>query len=72
MYSLEVAFVGSNGEGKTTMIRILSTLIRPDQGSAQVCGFDVVRQSNQVREEISLTGQNAAVDGVLTAERTCV
>lgn len=60
------ALLGSNGAGKTTIIKILSTLIKPDQGSAQVCGFDVVRQSNLVREEISLTGQNAAVDGVLT------
>ncbi|TGE37108.1 ATP-binding cassette domain-containing protein [Desulfosporosinus fructosivorans] len=60
------ALLGSNGAGKTTMIKILSTLIKPDQGSAQVCGFDVTRQPNQVREEISLTGQNAAVDGVLT------
>jgi ABC-2 type transport system ATP-binding protein len=51
------------------MIKILSTLIKPDQGSAQVCGFDVVRQSNQVREEISLTRQNAAVDGVSTGRR---
>lgn len=60
------ALLGSNGAGKTTTIKILSTLVKPDQGSAQVCGFDVVRQSNQVREVISLTGQNAAVDGVLT------
>jgi ABC-2 type transport system ATP-binding protein len=60
------ALLGSNGAGKTTIIKILSTLIKSDQGSAQVCGFDVARQPNQVREEISLTGQNAAVDGVLT------
>jgi ABC-2 type transport system ATP-binding protein len=60
------ALLGSNGAGKTTTIKILSTLIKPDQGSAWVCGFDVVRQPDQVREEISLTGQNVAVDGVLT------
>jgi len=60
------ALLGSNGAGKTTTIRILSTLIKPDRGSAYVCGFDVVRQPDQVREEISLTGQNVAVDGVLT------
>ncbi len=55
------ALLGSNGAGKTTMIKILSTLIKPDQGSAQVCGFDVARQPNQVREEISLTGQNPSI-----------
>jgi ABC-2 type transport system ATP-binding protein len=60
------ALLGSNGAGKTTAIKILSTLIKPDQGNAEVCGFDVVRQPDQVREEISLTGQNVAVDGVLT------
>jgi ABC-2 type transport system ATP-binding protein len=67
------ALLGSNGAGKTTTIKILSTLIKPDQGSAQVCGFDVVQQPDQVREEISLTGQNAAVDGVLTGrENLCL
>lgn len=60
------ALLGSNGAGKTTTIKILSTLLKPDRGSAQVCGFDVVRQSDRVREEISLTGQFAAVDDVLT------
>jgi len=60
------ALLGSNGAGKTTMIKILTTLLKPDKGSAQICGFDVVRSSAQVREEISLTGQYAAVDDVLT------
>jgi len=60
------ALLGSNGAGKTTTIRILSTLLKPDSGNAQVNGFDVVRQPEHVREEISLTGQNAAVDDVLT------
>ncbi len=60
------ALLGSNGAGKTTTIKILTTLLRPDKGSAQVCGFDVVRQSDLVRAEISLTGQYAAVDEVLT------
>jgi len=60
------ALLGSNGAGKTTTIKILSTLLKPDKGSAQVCGFDVVRRPDKVREEISLTGQNAAVDNVLT------
>ncbi|HEV8192017.1 MAG TPA: ATP-binding cassette domain-containing protein, partial [Ktedonobacterales bacterium] len=60
------ALLGSNGAGKTTTINILSTLLKPDGGSASVCGFDVVRQAEKVRESISLTGQFAAVDGILT------
>ena len=60
------ALLGSNGAGKTTTINILSTLLKPDGGSASVCGFDVQRQPEKVRERISLTGQFAAVDGMLT------
>ncbi len=60
------ALLGSNGAGKTTTIQILSTLLQPDGGSASICGFDVKRQPEKVRESISLTGQFAAVDGVLT------
>ncbi|MBC2175126.1 ATP-binding cassette domain-containing protein [Listeria booriae] len=60
------ALLGSNGAGKTTTIRILTTLIKPDRGNAQVCGADVVKQGNKVREAISLTGQSAAVDDILT------
>ncbi|GAB6274650.1 MAG: hypothetical protein STSR0004_15140 [Peptococcaceae bacterium] len=60
------ALLGPNGAGKTTTIKILSTLLKPDQGSARVCGFDVIRQPENVREQISLTGQNAAVDYILT------
>jgi len=62
------ALLGSNGAGKTTMIKILSTLLKPDKGSAQVCGFDVIHRPDKVREEISLTGQNAAVDNILTGK----
>jgi len=66
------ALLGSNGAGKTTTINILSTLLQPDGGSASVCGFDVVRQAAQVRERISLTGQFAAVDGILTGRENLV
>jgi ABC-2 type transport system ATP-binding protein len=60
------ALLGSNGAGKTTAVRILSTLSKPDGGNASICGYDVVRQADNVRECISLTGQFAAVDEVLT------
>ena len=60
------ALLGSNGAGKTTIVRILSTLIQPSGGRAAVCGHDVVKHSNRVRQRISLTGQYAAVDDALT------
>ena len=60
------ALLGSNGAGKTTIVNILSTLLSKDGGSASVCSFDVGRQAGKVRESISLTGQFAAVDGILT------
>jgi ABC-2 type transport system ATP-binding protein len=60
------ALLGSNGAGKTTLIRILSTLTKSDGGSATVNGFDVATQAARVRASISLTGQFAAVDDILT------
>ncbi|GAA3905777.1 ABC transporter ATP-binding protein [Microbacterium invictum] len=60
------ALLGANGAGKTTLVRILSTLVEMDAGSATVSGFDVATQAQSVRESISLTGQFAAVDEVLT------
>jgi len=60
------ALLGSNGAGKTTTIKILTTLIKPDKGKAEVCNFDVVCRPERVREKISLTGQNVAVDDILT------
>ncbi|WP_313804072.1 ATP-binding cassette domain-containing protein [Cytobacillus sp.] len=60
------ALLGSNGAGKTTTVNILSTLMKPDGGKVDICGFDVQGQSDQVRQSISLTGQFAALDGMLT------
>lgn len=60
------ALIGPNGAGKTTTVHILSTLVRPDAGNARVGGFDLLREADGVRGLISLTGQYAAVDGLLT------
>jgi ABC-2 type transport system ATP-binding protein len=60
------ALLGPNGAGKTTLISILSTLIRPDAGVAEIEGADVVDEADAVRDAIALTGQAAAVDGMLT------
>jgi ABC-2 type transport system ATP-binding protein len=67
-----VALLGSNGAGKTTMIRILSTLLAADEGSAEVSGVDVATDAARVREAISLTGQFAAVDEVLSGRENLV
>jgi len=64
------ALLGSNGAGKTTVVKILSTLLKADDGTATVTGFDVATQPTKVRESISLTGQFAAVDEILTAAGT--
>jgi ABC-2 type transport system ATP-binding protein len=60
------ALLGPNGAGKTTTVRILSTLLRPDGGRARVAGHDVAAAPDEVRGSISLTGQYAAVDEMLT------
>lgn len=67
-----VALLGSNGAGKTTLVRILSTLLSADTGAAHVQGLDVATQGAQVRAAISLTGQFAAVDDVLTGRENLV
>jgi ABC-2 type transport system ATP-binding protein len=61
-----LGLLGPNGAGKTTTVRILSTLLRPDAGRATVAGFDVVRQAQEIRSVIGLSGQYAAVDENLT------
>src|SRR5262245_8882042 len=66
------ALLGANGSGKTTTINILTTLIRADGGTACVGGYDVAEQPARVREQISVTGQAAAVDQVLTARENLV
>ena len=66
------ALLGSNGAGKTTAVNILSTLLTPDTGTATVNGFDTQTQPERVREQISLTGQFAAVDGILTGRENLV
>ncbi|MFT8395342.1 ABC transporter ATP-binding protein [Propionibacterium sp.] len=66
------ALLGSNGAGKTTIVRILSTLLKADAGAASINGFDVSSQPAQVRESISLTGQFAAVDEILTGRENLI
>jgi ABC-2 type transport system ATP-binding protein len=66
------ALLGSNGAGKTTIVKILTTLLKQDGGTAAVNGFDVVAKPDDVRESISLTGQFAAVDEILTGRENLV
>ncbi len=66
------ALLGSNGAGKTTIVQILSTLLRADAGTASVNGFDVATHGGEVRESISLTGQFAAVDEILSGRENLV
>jgi ABC-2 type transport system ATP-binding protein len=66
------ALLGSNGAGKTTAVNILSTLLKADAGTATVNDFDVATQAADVRESISLTGQFAAVDEILTGRENLV
>jgi ABC-2 type transport system ATP-binding protein len=66
------ALLGSNGAGKTTVVKILSTLLAADTGTARVNGFDVATRGADVRESISLTGQFAAVDEILSGRENLV
>ena len=67
-----VALLGSNGAGKTTLVKILSTLLAADRGTVGVNGFDAATQPAEVRESISLTGQFAAVDEILSGRENLV
>ncbi len=64
--------LGPNGAGKTTTIRMLATLLRPDEGSARVLGHDIVREADAVRGLVSLTGQLASVDEDLTGRENLI
>jgi ABC-2 type transport system ATP-binding protein len=66
------ALLGSNGAGKTTVVRILATLLKADGGTAVVNGFDVAAQPSHVRESFSLTGQYTAVDEILSGRENLV
>ncbi|MBP1988893.1 ABC transporter ATP-binding protein [Paenibacillus eucommiae] len=66
------ALLGSNGAGKTTVVKILTTLLKQDSGTAIVNGFDVASKPENVRQAISLTGQFAAVDEILTGRENLI
>lgn len=66
------ALLGTNGAGKTTIVKMLATLLTPDKGQIRIAHFDVAKQGTQVRERISLTGQFTAVDDVLTGRENLV
>src|SRR5512147_2935921 len=66
------ALLGSNGAGKTTIIKILTTLLKQDSGTATVNGFDLASKPGDVRKSISLTGQFAAVDEILTGRENLI
>ena len=67
-----LGLLGHNGAGKTTMVRILTTLLKPTSGHASVCGFDVQREPEQVRRSLSLAGQQATLDELLSGTENLV
>jgi ABC-2 type transport system ATP-binding protein len=67
-----VALLGPNGAGKTTMVDILSTLTRPTRGQATIAGYDVATEAAMVRRSIMLTGQQVALDDMLTGRENLV
>ncbi len=66
------ALLGANGAGKTTLVKILCTLLRQDQGTVTINGYDLMSKPEQVRHTISLTGQFAAVDEILTGRENLI
>ncbi|HZB79604.1 MAG TPA: ATP-binding cassette domain-containing protein, partial [Actinomycetota bacterium] len=64
--------LGPNGAGKTTTIRMLATLLRPDEGTARVLGYDIVEEAEAVRSAVTLTGQLASVDEDLTGRENLI
>ncbi|HEX2945201.1 MAG TPA: ATP-binding cassette domain-containing protein [Clostridia bacterium] len=66
------ALLGSNGAGKTTVVKILTTLLKPDGGTASVNGYDIASKPDRIRQSISLTGQFAAVDEILTGRENLI
>src|SRR3954470_20887006 len=67
-----LGLLGPNGAGKTTAVRVLTPLLQPDAGEARVAGLDVVKEAAQLRQQIGLAGQYAAVDELLTGEENLV
>ena len=64
--------VGPNGAGKSTMIKMLTTLLPPSEGTARICGFDIIRQSSDVRRQIGYVPQMVSADGDLTAKENLI
>jgi len=67
-----VALLGPNGAGKTTAVRIMATLLRPDDGEVRICGHDVVREAADVRRAIGLTGQQVSLDTLLSGRENLI
>jgi len=65
-------FLGPNGSGKTTMVRMLTTILKPSAGSARVAGFDVSKNQGEVRERVGVALQEVGLDGLMTAREMLV